>query len=92
MTTDIETYDPADATATVFHMKITITDTVSNHTIEDEFYLTLNDKCSENELALIDDLTDISYTMNTGDSTGIQTSVSMTVNDASCILSYTLQF
>ena len=73
-------------------MKITLTDTVSNHSVEDEFYLTLNDKCSENELSLDSDLTDITYIMNSGDSAAIQMTVSMTVNDASCILSYSLQF
>ena len=90
MTSDIESYDPANATSTVFHTKITLTDTVSNHTIVDEFYLTLNNKCSENKLAMTDDLIDTNYVMNSGDSAEIQTSVSMTVNDASCILSYTL--
>ena len=92
LTTDIETYDSDDAPASVFKTKITLTDTVSNHTVVDEFFLTLNNKCSGNILSLVDDLTDITYIMNSGDSTPIQTTVGMTVNDASCILSYTLQF
>ena len=90
MTTDIESYDPVDATATVFKTKIILTDKVSNHTIEAEFDITLKDKCSENVLTLDDDLTNITYVMNSGDSTGIQTTVSMSITDASCILSYTL--
>ena len=73
-------------------MKITLTDIVSNHATESEFNLTLKDKCSENVLSLNGELTEITYVMNSGDSPGISTSVSMTINDASCTLSYKLQF
>ena len=71
LTTEILTYDPEDATATIYPAKITLTDTVSNHTIESEFEITLKNKCAENVLSLSDDLTDITYIMNSGNSAEI---------------------